>query len=77
MNTKDNHAISDRVKIQTSPKLQSCLSASNLISKTSQSPKLNLMEKKFANECPSRINTDMNNLLEMEERKRILASFKD
>ncbi|CAD8092144.1 unnamed protein product [Paramecium sonneborni] len=93
MNNKtiqDTKATSDRVKnnIQISPKLQNCLSASNLMSKTSQSPKLSeytLIDKKFAKECPSRITNgneiqlpyDVNSFLEMEERKRNLNNFKE
>ncbi|CAD8167230.1 unnamed protein product [Paramecium octaurelia] len=87
---QDSKATSDRTKnnIQISPKLQNCLSASNLMSKTSQSPKLSecaFIDKKFAKECPSRINneklvqlpTEINSFLEMEERKRTLNNFKE
>ncbi|CAD8174600.1 unnamed protein product [Paramecium octaurelia] len=89
-NIQDTKAVSDRAKnnIQISPKLQNCLSASNLMSKTSQSPKISectLIDKKFAKECPSRITngneiqlpTEINSFLEMEERKRSLNNFKE
>lgn len=73
--------------LQTSPKMSHYLSSSNLISKTTSSPKYTpheLISKRQSKECPSRISNEesqlpiyFNNLMEMEERRRQLDSFKE